>query len=352
MSLRIVVSILFGNIMYHLIQLLSMPQFVTFSRNVFIPLTNICRNNCAYCGFRREIGHPEAKLLSPSQVKDILIRGARSGCSEALFTFGEKPEEVRGFKAWLSRLGYGTIIDYLAEMCRLSIRLGLLPHSNPGLLESSEFEKLKPYNASMGLMLETAGIIKGHEGCKGKIPSMRIRTIEIAGELGIPFTTGILVGIGETWEDRVNSIHTIKKLHARFGHIQEVILQNFVPKPGTRMALRQAPGLEEMKKTVSMAREILPDDVAIQVLPNLIPPGELVRCGASDLGGISPDTIDYINPESPWPNVSELQSMVDLPLRERLPIYPQYVKKRWYSEEISSLIRELSDAEGFRKTYK
>ena len=204
----------------------------------------------------------------------------------------------------------------------------------------------------MGLMLETVGIIKAHEGCRGKIPSMRIKTIEIAGELGIPFTTGILVGTGETWEDRMNSIYTIKELHERFGHIQEVIIQNFVPKPGTRMASRQAPGLEEMKRTVSMAREILPHDVAIQVSPNLIPPGELVRCGASDLGGISPETIDYINPESPWPNVSELQSMVDVPLRERLPIYPQYVKKRWYSEEISSLIRELSDGEGFRKTYK
>jgi FO synthase subunit 1 len=329
-----------------------MPQFVTFSRNVFIPLTNICRNKCAYCGFRRDMEHPEAKLLSPSQVKGILMKGARSGCSEALFTFGEKPDEVRGFKEWLSGLGYDTIIDYLAEMCRLSIRIGLLPHSNPGLLESSEFEKLKPYNASMGLMLETVGIIDAHDGCRGKIPSMRIKTIEIAGELGIPFTTGILVGIGETLEDRVNSIRTIRELHERFGHIQEVIIQNFVPKPGTRMALRQAPILDEMKSTVSMARGILPDDVAIQVSPNLILPRELVKCGASDLGGISPETIDCINPESPWPNVSELQAMVDVPLIERLPIYPQYVKKRWYNREISPLIRELSDAEGFRKTYK
>ncbi len=329
-----------------------MPQFVTFSRNVFIPLTNVCRNRCAYCGFRRDTGHPEAKLLSPLEVQDILSRGVRAGCSEALFTFGEKPEEVEGFKSWLLEIGYDNIIDYLAELCRHSLRIGLLPHSNPGILESSELEKLKPYNASMGLMLETMGNIKAHEGCRGKIPEARIKTIEYAGELKIPFTTGILVGIGESWEDRLNSLHAIKELHEKFGHIQEVIIQNFIPKPGTKMALWHAPGIKEMMKTVSMARQILPGDVAIQVSPNLIPPGKLVRCGATDLGGISPETIDYINPESPWPDMHELQAMVELPLRERLPIYPAYVKKKWYSEEIAPLIRKLSDAEGFRKAYK
>jgi len=329
-----------------------MPKFVTFSRNVFIPLTNVCRNKCGYCGFRRDVGHPEAKLLSPAEVAEILSRGARAGCSEALFTFGERPEEVLGFSSWLSELGCDTIIDYLAELCRLSIRLGLLPHSNPGILERTEFKKLKPYNASMGLMLETVGVIEAHKGCAGKVPEARIKTIECAGELKIPFTTGILVGIGETWEDRARSIHTIKDIHEKFGHIQEVIIQNFVPKPGTEMASRQTPGIKEMMRTVSMARQILPADVAIQVSPNLIFPRQLVRSGASDLGGISPETIDYINPESPWPGIQELHAIVDVPLRERLPIYPQYVKKKWYSEEIAPLIRKLSDAEGFRKTYK
>ena len=328
------------------------PPFVTFSRNVFIPLTNVCRNKCAYCGFRRDIGHPEAKLLSLAEVEDILSRGARAGCSEALFTFGERPEEVEGFKEWLLELGHETIVDYLAELCRLSLGIGLLPHSNPGILGKYELEKLKPYNASIGLMLETVGIIEAHEGCAGKIPEARIKTIENAGELKIPFTTGILVGIGETWDDRVRSIQTIRDLHEKFGHIQEVIIQNFIPKTGTKMNSKPAPGINEMKETVSMARRILPDDVAIQVSPNLIHPKELVRCGASDLGGISPETIDYINPESPWPNITELQSMVDIPLRERLPIYPAYVKKKWYSSEIAPLIRTLSDAEGFRKTYK
>ena len=329
---------------------MSLP-FATFSRNVFIPLTNVCRNRCGYCGFRRDLGHPEAKLLSPDEVRDIISRGVRAGCSEALFTFGERPQEVPGFSEWLLGFGYENIIDYLLDLCKLSINLGLLPHCNPGILERSEFEKLKPYNASMGLMLETVANIKGHEGCCGKIPEARIKTIEYAGELKIPFTTGILVGIGEKWEERVRSIHKIKELHEKSGHIQEVIIQNFIPKYGTQMASSRAPRINEMKNTVSMARKILPPDIAIQVSPNLISPGELVRCGACDLGGISPETIDYINPESPWPNFLELQSMIDVPLRERLPIYPQYVRNGWYSAELKHLIVTLSDAEGFRKTY-
>jgi FO synthase subunit 1 len=330
-----------------------MPQpFVTLSRNVFIPLTNVCRNKCGYCGFRREIGHPEAKLLSPDEVAAILSGGAQAGCSEALFTFGERPEEVEGFSAWLSELGYDNIIDYLVDLCKLSLRTGLLPHSNPGILEKKELEKLKPFNASMGLMLETVGTVKAHVGCCGKIPEARIKTIEYAGELKIPFTTGILVGIGETRNDMLRSLKIIRDIHEKSGHIQEVIIQNFIPKPDTKMASSQSPGMNEMLKTVSIARKILPEDVAIQVSPNLIRPGELVRCGASDLGGISPVTIDHINPESPWPDILQIQADVEVPLRERLPIYPQFVKKRWYSDEIAPLIHRLCDAEGFRKAYK
>lgn len=297
------------------------------------------------------MGHNEAKLLTPEEVRDIISRGARAGCSEALFTFGERPEEVPGFNKWLWELGFDNIIDYLVELCKLSISFGLLPHCNPGILEISEFEKLKPFNASMGLMLETTASIKGHDGCAGKIPESRIRTIEYAGQLKIPFTTGILIGIGETWEDRVCSLQKIKDIHEKFGHIQEVIIQNFIPKPETNMASHNIPGIDEMKKTVTLARHLLPADIAIQVSPNLISPRELVGCGASDLGGISPETIDYINPESPWPNLLELRSMVDVPLRERLPLYPVYVKKGWFSAELKKLIDSLSDAEGFRKTY-
>ncbi|MCE8426673.1 MAG: 7,8-didemethyl-8-hydroxy-5-deazariboflavin synthase subunit CofG [Candidatus Methanoperedens sp.] len=328
-----------------------LPPFVTFSRNVFIPLTNICRNKCGYCGFRRDINHPEAKLLMPPEVTDILLRGIRAGCSEALFTFGEHPHEVSGFNERLFQLGYDDIIDYLQYLCKEAISLGLLPHSNPGLLDKQRFKKLKPYNASMGLMLETVGNISAHSGCEGKIPIARINTIETAGQLNIPFTTGILVGIGETGYDRVSSLEAIRDIHEKYGHIQEVIIQNFIPRPGTEMSSFSAPGLKEMKETVLMAKEILPEDVAIQISPNLIDPKELIHCGASDLGGISPETIDHINPERSWPKISELQNMVDFPLRERLPIYPKYIRKKWYGDGIEPLIERFSDAEGFRKTY-
>jgi FO synthase subunit 1 len=327
------------------------PLFATFSRNVFIPLTNICRNRCGYCGFRRDIGHHEAELLTPTEVADILDMGVRAGCSEALFTFGEHAEEVEGFMPLLHEHGYSSIIDYLADMCRLSIRKGLLPHSNPGILEKEELEKLRTCNASMGLMLETTGTIEAHKGCAGKAPAARIKSIRTAGELRIPFTTGILVGIGETPSDRMLSIRAIKDIHEEFGHIQEVIIQNFIPRPGTGMSSCPPPTIRTMKETVSMARRLLPDDVAVQVSPNLISPGELLNCGANDLGGISPVTIDHINPESAWPTLVELRTMAGVPLRERLPIYPQYVRKKWYSDEIALLLGSLSDAEGFRKTY-
>ena len=327
------------------------PPFATFSRNVFIPLTNICRNRCGYCGFRRDIGHPEAKLLTPSEVSDILDRGTRAGCSEALFTFGEHAQEVGGFMPLLQELGYSSIIDYLADMCRLSIKKGLLPHSNSGILEKDELEKLRNCNASMGLMLETTGIVKAHKGCKGKSPAARIKTIMTAGELRIPFTTGILVGIGETRVERMHSLCKIRDIHKEFRHIQEVIIQNFIPKPGTKMFTYPEPGIRTMKETVTLARKILPEDVAVQVSPNLISPVELLECGANDLGGISTETIDHINPESAWPTLSELRAMAGIPLRERLPIYPNFIKKKWYSDEIALLLCSLSEAEGFRKTY-
>ena len=326
-------------------------RFVTFSRNVFIPLTNICRNRCGYCGFRRDIDHPEAKLLTPSEITDILERGSLAGCSEALFTFGERPQEVDGFMPLLHDIGYDSMIDYLMEMCRLSLGSGLLPHSNPGVLEKEELKKLKPYNASMGLMLETLGIIDAHRRSPGKVPEARLATIISAGELRIPFTTGLLVGIGETQEDRVRSLSAIRDVHEKYGHIQEVIIQNFIPKPGTEMSSHPSPGMKEMIETVSLAREILQDDVAIQVSPNLINPRELILSGASDLGGISPETIDHINPESAWPALDELQVMAGVRLRERLPVYPQYIRRGWYSNEIAPLILALADREGFRKPY-
>jgi FO synthase subunit 1 len=259
---------------------------------------------------------------------------------------------VEGFIPFLKGFGYHSIIDYLSDVCRLAIQKGLLPHSNPGILEKDELEKLKSCNASMGLMLETTGIIEAHNGCAGKTPAARIKTIRASGELQIPFTTGILVGIGETPSDRVRSIKAIRDIHEEFGHIQEVIIQNFIPKPGTAMSSYPPTDMKTMKETVSLARRLLPEDVAVQVSPNLISPGELLKCGANDLGGISPETIDHINPESSWPTLGELRAMACVPLKERLPIYPHYIKKEWYSTEIAPLLKSLSNAEGFRKTYK
>jgi FO synthase subunit 1 len=211
-------------------------------------------------------------------------------------------------------------------------------------------EELKPLNASMGLMLETTANLAAHEGSPGKVPSTRIKTIRYAGDLQIPFTTGLLIGIGENLDDRINSLLSIADLHEEYGHIQEVIIQNFTPKPDTLMADMPSPTEEEMMQTILIAREILPDDIAIQVAPNLIDPYLLIQCGANDLGGVSPTTIDWINPEKEWPSVSGLKEMVrEMTLKERLPIYPQYIKKGWYSDTLKNLIDSLADEDGYRK---
>ncbi|WMW24457.1 7,8-didemethyl-8-hydroxy-5-deazariboflavin synthase subunit CofG [Methanolobus sediminis] len=327
-----------------------MDEFVTFCRNVFVPVTNICRNKCRYCTFRCDPDDPDAKLMKIDEILPILEDGKKAGCTEVLFTFGEYAEEVPRYKEWLEELGYSKTVDYIYELCKVAINTGLLPHTNAGVLNYTELEKLKPLNASMGLMLETTADVAAHEGSPGKIPSKRIKTIRYAGELHIPFTTGILIGIGETLDDRINSLITIAELHEEYGHIQEVIIQNFTPKPDTPMADMPSPTDEEMMQAILIAREILPDDIAIQVAPNLIDPYILIQCGASDLGGISPTTIDWINPEAEWPSVSELKEMVhETELKERLPIYPQYIKKGWYSENLKDLINSLADDDGYRK---
>lgn len=326
-----------------------MPDYATFSRNVFLPITNVCRNRCRYCGFRRDPTHPESNLMTVEEVRQILEAGARFGCTEALFTFGEKPEEHPVFREWIDKTGYSSIIDYLVDLCEIAIEYGLLPHSNPGVMDIHDIRRLKPFNASMGLMLETTAILPAHDGCAGKIPSERIRTIEDAGKLKIPFTTGLLIGIGESVEDRVQSLITIRELHLRYGHIQEVIIQPFSPKPETGMADFHEPSHQEMVNTVSVARRILPDDIAIQVPPNLTRFHELIGCGASDLGGISPYTIDWINPETQWLQISELkQKLGKIPLRERLPIYPAYVLDHWYDSGLADLIERYTDQDGFR----
>jgi len=325
---------------------------ITFSRNVFIPVTNMCQNSCAYCGFKRSPDNPDSYILSPEEMKDILLAGVRSGCTEALFTFGEKPETVTGYLDRLRQIGYDSTLDYLVDMCRMAINIGLLPHCNPGVLTYEELEILKPLNASLGLMLETTALLDAHNDSPGKMPEVRIQTIEDAGRLRIPFTTGLLIGIGETKEDRIDSLNVINSLHQKYGHIQEVIIQNFTPKPGTKMADHSPPEIVELIWTVDQAKNILSSDIAIQVPPNLVSPEILINHGATDLGGISPETIDYINPDHEWPTVSELKKMVGTKalLKERLPIYPQYIKKGWFSEELRSLIQQFSGDDGYMKS--
>lgn len=327
-----------------------MPEFITFCRNVFIPVTNICRNECGYCTFRRSPDDPAARLMTREEIVPILTEGKEAGCTEALFTFGEYAEEVPGYKDLLGEIGYSSTVEYVSDLCRIAIDIGLLPHTNAGILNYTELETLRPLNASMGLMLETTADLDAHASSPGKRPSARLKTISYAGELQIPFTTGILVGIGETLDDRINALQSIAELHEKYGHIQEVIIQNFMPKQDTQMADRLPPTDEEMMQSVLIASEILPQDVTIQVAPNLIDPYVLIQCGAGDLGGISPTTIDWINPEANWPDLDRLKQMVrGITLRERLPIYPEYIRKGWYSEQLKDLILSVSDEDGYRK---
>lgn len=314
---------------------------ITFSKNLFLPLTTVCRNRCGYCGFRTPA--QAGSLMAPAEVERTLKNGAALGCTEALFTFGERPEEEPGFSLLIRTTGYRTILDYCEAMCQKSIGFGVLPHTNAGILSRDEMERLRRVNASMGLMLETTARVPAHATSKGKEPGVRLAMIEDAGKLKIPFTTGLLLGIGETMADREDSLEAIRTLHRRYGHIQEVIIQNFCPKPGTQMAAHPVPGTEEIGLTIRMAREILPRDIAIQIPPNLTDASLLIGCGVDDLGGISPITIDYVNPEHPWPAVEELQKLVGArQLRERLCIYPQYIEKGWYDPGLEPLINRLA----------
>ena len=318
---------------------------VTFSRNVFIPLTNACRNRCAYCGFRSD----EHKLMTPNEVRALLTKAKNA--SEALFTFGERPDVYEDIRRKLKIMGYSNFLEYVRDMNRLAVGMGLLPHTNAGVLSYNELKMLKPYNASMGLMLEQAVELECHALSPGKKPEVRIKTIKNAGKLQIPFTTGILVGIGETHYDRIYSLEVIRDIHQNYGHIQEVIVQSFVPKKGTPMENWKPPSAEELLRVVKDAREILPKYIPIQIPPNLVRDVyPFIKAGARDLGGISEVTPDYINPEHPWPSIGELKESLrgEFMLRERLPIYPKYVRLGWFSDEISDLIYKLADGEGFR----
>lgn len=332
---------------------------ITYSRNVFLPVTNVCRNKCAYCGFRRPPEHKDAFLMTEEEATAVFKRGAAAGCTEAMFAFGESPEENPAFNErfgkQLEAAGFETVIEYTAHLCRLALDFGLLPHVNGGVLSWDELQMIAPLNASMGLMLETTANIPAHADCPGKVPAVRLEMIENAGKLKMPFTTGLLIGIGEQRSDWTDSLLEIRKLHEKYGHIQEIILQNYTPNSGQENAARglNPPSREDMIDLIRLTKNILPPDISIQVAPNLIPPLELILHGVTDLGGISPVTIDYINPDSDWPEIEELKSLLNskgYEFRERLPVHAKYVKKGWYGAETGDLIQDLADSEGYRKT--
>jgi FO synthase len=312
---------------------------VSFSKKVFIPLTTLCRDYCGYCTFRKDPGQPGALFMTPQEVLVLAEQGRRAGCKEALFSLGDQPErifpEARDF---LRRQGFTRTLDYLAAMCELVLdRVGLLPHANPGVMDRAVLERLKDSNASVGSMLENVSPRLMREGlahakAPDKVPALRLRTIEEAGKLSIAFTTGILIGIGETPEERIDSLFAIRALHEKYGHIQEVIVQNFRAKPDIPMALHAEPPLDEMLRTLAIARLILGPEMNVQAPPNLsyddFP--RLLEAGINDWGGISPVTKDFINPEAAWPQVARLKFETEsrgFLLRERLAIYPEFLAR-------------------------
>src|ERR1700730_17753194 len=322
---------------------------VTFSKKVFIPLTTLCRDYCGYCTFRKDPGQPGAHFMTPDEVLALAEQGRRTGCKEALFSLGDQPERIfPQAREFLSQQGFGRTLDYLAAMCELVLdRTGLLPHANPGVMDRASLERLKNSNASVGLMLENVSprLMRGdlpHAKAPDKVPALRLRTIEEAGKLSMAFTTGILIGIGETLEERIDSLLAIRALHEKHGHIQEVIVQNFRAKPEIPMANHPEPSLDDMLRTLAIARLILGPQMNLQAPPNLsyadFP--RLLEAGINDWGGISPVTKDFINPEAAWPQISKLRSETEARgfiLRERLALYPELVARDRF---LSSRVRE------------
>ena len=312
------------------------PGIITYSRKVFIPLTNLCRDYCGYCTFRRDPGEPGARTMTPDEVLEVAKAAEKLGCTEALFSLGDKPELLfPEMRETLRHLGYKSTLHYLEAMCELVLReTTLLPHPNPGLLSAEWIARLAAVSPSMGLMLETTNdslLAPGaaHDNAPDKIPAKRIRTIEEAGKRNVPFTTGILIGIGESPEDRVEALLAIRELHDRYGHVQEVIVQNFRVKPSIPMAHWPEPSQGEMLRTLAVARLLLPE-VNIQAPPNLSAPyyQDLIDAGINDWGGISPLTPDFINPERPWPHLEQLRLRTEskgFDLRQRLPVYPEFI---------------------------
>jgi FO synthase len=338
-------------------------RLITYSRKVFIPLTRLCRDVCHYCTFAETPHATRPAYLSPDEVLAIARAGKAAGCTEALFTLGDKPElRYRAAREALAALGYESTIAYLTAVCGLVLReTGLLPHANPGVMTRGEIAALREVTASQGIMLESTSerlCDKGgvHYGSPDKHPAVRLETIRLAGELKVPFTTGILIGIGETREERLEALRAIGDLHRKYGHIQEVIVQNFRAKSDTRLADADEPDLDDLCWTIAQARLILGPDMNIQAPPNLSPGvyQRLVAAGINDWGGVSPVTPDHVNPEAPWPAVEELarrSAETGKVLVNRLAVYPSYVRRPepWLSPEVATQVRRMADAEGLAR---
>ena len=336
-------------------------DIITYSRKVFLPLTNLCRDYCGYCTFRKDPGDAGAKTMTPDEVLEVATNGAKLGCKEALFSLGDKPEALfPEMRQTLQQYGHRRTLEYLVDMCRLVLdHTPLLPHANPGVMGPKDLERLREVNASMGLMLETTsrrllGQGMAHDNAPDKDPAVRLKTLENAGKLRIPFTTGILIGIGETFAERVEALCAIRDLHERYGHIQEVIIQNFRAKPGIPMQASPEPTLLDFLRTIAVARLILGGEMNIQAPPNLTPEQYqlLLMAGINDWGGISPLTIDFINPEAPWPQIHTLDRVsaeMGLRLRQRLALYPEYIvhKQGFIDTALEPRLRAMVDAEGF-----
>ena len=330
-------------------------NLITFSKNIFIPLTEICRNDCGYCNFKKNPDDPHAIILkTKEEILADLTEAEKYGCTEALFAFGEDADEEEIVRIKLKEYGYNSMIDYIVDVCEMTLEeTSLLPHTNGGNFSYEDLKRLREVNASMGLMLENSSErlmeLPAHNKSPGKNPKLRIETIENAGKLKIPYTTGILIGIGETKEEIADSLLTIKDIYDKYGHIQEVIIQNFTPIPGIEMENWAQPSFLDMIRTVIAGTLVFKDtDVSIQVPPNLNNDTAQIflLCGADDWGGVSPVSPDYVNITSPWPGIDELEKLTEdagFELIERLCVYEKYINDEWLNDAILDRISSIRE---------
>lgn len=328
---------------------------ITYSKNVFIPVTEICRNDCGYCAFKKDPNDENAIILkNPDEILETLKEAEKYNCKEALFTMGEDADEEPKVQKELDKLGFNSMHEYIYNVCAMTLEeTSLLPHTNAGNFPYKTLKKLRKVNVSMGMMLESSSTrlmeTVAHENSPGKNPFIRLKTIENAGKLKIPYTTGLLIGIGESKEEIVDSLLEIKRLNDKYGHIQEIIIQNFTISPSIRMKDYYEPSILDMIRTVSISKLLFKDDISIQVPPNLnmVTNQIFLLCGTDDWGGVSPLTEDYVNPTSPWPTFNQLEHLTNdagFDLKERLAIYDKYINKDWIDSSIYDKVVELKNS--------